>query len=386
MPPKKKKTAAKGKASAQPGPGADSVMTDAPVTETAGPPKDDAQPAEEDLKADAADREEAGATIEDAQPASDGVPDSKTGPKDPVSEKVEKNSSKPTKKRKNAAEPKKPAKVPREGSRSSARGRASNSGPSRQQLLSYLLSADAEELVRPPEEKQYIKDHPDNHTYPSTELNPFQELMCAMILSRPISHMLGYRAIRTILNDPYNFTTPTHVRDAGDEKRLQAFYDAKTQHKDKTAGQIGQLAETVLTKYTSSDDKDGTQLKKVLNDNEDVSLALRALKDEIKGFGTTGMDIFLRRVQWQDTWKGAYPFVDGTSQDALRELGLPQHHDELVKLLNEHWSKFDTKNLAGKDEAQKKRRAFVLLLSRATSAKLENKQGDVQEAAAKSSS
>lgn len=165
---------------------------------------------------------------------------------------------------------------------------------------------------------------------------------------------------------------------------LFCLVDAKTQHKDKTAAQVYQFAETVLQKYTSDDDKEGTKLKKVLSDNEDdINLALKSLKSEIKGFGDTGVDIFLRRVQWQEPWTAAYPFVDAKSQDALRELGLPQDHDELKELLDEHWSKLDTKHLAGKDNDEKKRRAFVIILERATTAELENKRSETKEAAAK---
>ncbi|UJO12966.1 uncharacterized protein CLAFUR5_01096 [Fulvia fulva] len=390
----KKKAAAKGSASAstKPEPEASAVNStndalaseDAPGTETAEPPKHDAQPAKGDPNANAANEEKTGETTEDAKLSSDDVTENGIKAKDLVTKKIERESTKSTKKRKNAAEPKKPAKVPREGSRSSARGRASKSDLSNEQLLRYLLSTDAEELLRPDNEKDYVKQHPNNRTYSSSALNPFEELMCAMILSRPVSHGLGHRAIRTVLNDPYDFTSAQAVKDAGEEKVAQALYDAKTQHKDKTAAQISQFAETVVEKYTS-DGKEGTTLSKALSDNEDdASLALKSLKNEIKGFGDTGIDIFLRRVQWLEPWTSSYPFVDGKSQDALRALGLPQDHEDLKQVLEEHWSKLGTTHLAGKDNDQKKRRAFVVLLERVTTAKLDNKENEVREAAANS--
>lgn len=39
-----------------------------------------------------------------------------------------------------------------------------------------------------------------------------------MCLAKPISHRLGLRAIRTLLNEPYSLTTPAMVLDAGTDK------------------------------------------------------------------------------------------------------------------------------------------------------------------------
>ncbi|KAF2716852.1 hypothetical protein K431DRAFT_198168, partial [Polychaeton citri CBS 116435] len=246
------------------------------------------------------------------------------------------------------------------------------------QLLDFMLSKKAEDLCRPEDEQKALESSQDMRTY-SSILNPYEELLCSVILSRPISHMLGLRTIRTILNEPYNFTSAKKTQEAGAKTWQQAVYDAKTQHKDKTAQQIGGAADVVLAKFTSDDDEDGTQLGKVL-ENEDVNDALDGLKREVKGFGATSIDIFLRRVQWM--WKHAFPYIDGKSADSLRDLGLPMNGEELEELLNTHWKDLDTSEVAGDDEASKKRRAFVILLERATGAGLENRLEQVKEAAA----
>ena len=68
---------------------------------------------------------------------------------------------------------------------------------------------------------------------------------------------------------------------------------------------------------------------------------------------------------------------------SLRKLDLPEEADGLVKALDQHWSNMERKSLAGKDDAAKKRRAFVTILERAIGADLEGKVDFLLEAAAK---
>lgn len=267
-----------------------------------------------------------------------------------------------------------PAKAPRRSGRGAATPQ-----PSQQALLNYMLSKEAAELCRPDDESDYINERgSSDRTYSSAVLNPFEELMSAVILSRPISHRLGLRSIRTVINDPYNFTNARAVKDAGEEKRHQALWDAKTQHKGKTADQLAGLADVVLEKLSGDDDDDGSKLSKTL-DNDDVEEALAFLKNQVKGLGPTGLDIFLRRVQW--LWKSAYPYVDNRTSQSLKQIGLPTDAKGLESSLAEHWSKLETQHLAGADESARKRRAFVVVLERAIGADLEGKVESLVERA-----
>ncbi|PPJ57806.1 hypothetical protein CBER1_00154 [Cercospora berteroae] len=274
--------------------------------------------------------------------------------------------------------------TPVKASRRSARS-TPKSQPSHSQLLNYLLSHDAEAQCRPPDETEDISSRGSEiKPYSSSVLNPFEELMCAMILSRPISHRLGLRSIRTILNSPYSFNSARAIKSAGNEKVTQAFYDARTQHKDKTAAQLFELADTVLEKFTAEEgDDEGTQFGRALEGHKGiVDEALEELKKEIKGFGATGIEIFLRRVQWLEGWDARYPYVDSKTQKALEELGLPSDAEDLRDAVEKEWTTLETKHLAGEDEAGRKRRAFVVILERASTTLLENKVDDVSAAAA----
>ena len=283
----------------------------------------------------------------------------------------------PSKKRKHAADTNGQQKAARRSGRGGAK-----SQPSPQQLLNFMLSTDAEALCRPEDESEAIKERGGIRTYSSSVLNPYEELMSAIILSRPISHRLGLRTIRTVLNDPYNFNSAKTTQAAGSEKQHQAVWDARTQHKDKTAKQIGQLADVVLDKFTDGKDADGIELNRVREEcNHDADEIPEKLKGGINGLGKTGLDIFQRRVQW--LWaEEFYSFIDDRTRDALRKLGLPQYAGDLEDLIAKHWSQLETLHLAGDDDETKKRRAFVVILERATGADLENKQDALMQAAA----
>lgn len=251
-------------------------------------------------------------------------------------------------------------------------GRGGKAAPSQEQLLNFLLSKEAEELARPEDESEDVKSRGEIKTYSSAILSPFEELMCAIILSRPISHRLGLRTIRTVLNDHYNFTSAKAIQDAGSEKQHQALWDAKTQHKDKTAQQLGQLADVALDKLTSKGDAKGAELGLVLEAcNKDIDEAAKNLKSSIKGLGDTGISIFYRRVQW--LWEALHPYIDNRTVDSLRKFSLPYEPEALSDAINASWKKLDTKHLAGSNDAEKKRRAFVVILERVTGADLEGK-------------
>ncbi|KAI9873649.1 MAG: hypothetical protein M1830_010758 [Pleopsidium flavum] len=251
-------------------------------------------------------------------------------------------------------------------------------------MLQFLLSHTATDLCRPQDElEDLFKRGNKLKTYSSTGLTPFEELVCAVILSRPISHRLGLRTIRTIFNEPYNFTTPKAIREAGSENRHKALWDARTQHKDKTAEQLGGLADVVVERF--ADGEDDTSLEKARKDaGYDVEAATKErelLKTHIKGLGKTGLDIFFRRVQ--ALWPNAYPFADQRTLSAFEKLGLPGSAKDLKELIEEKWSELKFDDVKGLDEEDQRRKVFVRVLERAVGADLEGKAELAKEEARK---
>ena len=142
-----------------------------------------------------------------------------------------------------------PAKAPRR----SARG-ATQAQPDPVRLINYLLSKESLDSCRPKDEIEDVKIHGHLRTYSSSTFSPFEELMCAVILSRPISHGLGLRSIRTLLNDPYNCTTPKRIRNGGFDLMIEAVNEARTQHRQKTAEELVTLADAVADHLGNGDE------------------------------------------------------------------------------------------------------------------------------------
>lgn len=288
--------------------------------------------------------------------------------------RLEKPSAK-TNKRKNAEKVAESNKAIRQSSRRSMK-------PNATQLLNYLLSPAVTTLCLPKDEEERPPSA-NTRTYTThVPLSPFEELLCSMVLSRPISHRLGQRAIKTLLNEPYSFTTPKALRDAGPEKREQALWDARTQHKQKTADQLGGLADVVIDQFSNGEDDN--QLSRLRSEsNKEMETMRQNLQSSIKGVGKTGLDIFFRRVQgW---WAECYPFVDPKTEDSVAKLGLPRGEEELQVFIDQHWSdlKIDDIN-GGEDSDMSKRLVLVRILERAVNADLENKIDDLLDEAAKS--
>ncbi|KAL8774757.1 MAG: hypothetical protein Q9209_000696 [Squamulea sp. 1 TL-2023] len=267
-----------------------------------------------------------------------------------------------------------PAKAPRR----SARG-ATQAQPDRLKLINYLLSPDSLDSCRSKDEVEDVKNRgSDLRTYSSSTFSPFEELMCAVILSRPISHALGLRSIRTLFNEPHNFTTPKKIREGGFECMIKALNEARTQHRQKTAEELVLLADAVVEHLGDSDED--VSLDRVRREcGHDWEKEKEMLKKHVKGLGKTGLDIFGRRIQAQ--WQAPYPFADQRTLSGLQKLGLPGTAVELKKLLDDHWTKLNVEGFEG-NEDDKKRRVFVQVLERAVGVDLEGNADSVRAEAA----
>ncbi|KAK1724833.1 uncharacterized protein BDZ83DRAFT_320697 [Colletotrichum acutatum] len=194
------------------------------------------------------------------------------------------------------------------------------------------------------------KDNDDSHeneddkgprlTYPDSTLTPFQNLVAALLLSKPISHRLGLRTINTLLNPPFGLRTPQDLDEAGFEGRRKVMWEARTQHKEKTAVQLGDLVEGVrkICCGGGGDEKEDREKEtKEEEDEVDVEkmIALKkmvekVLTDGIKGVGPTGAGIFLRRVQ--EEWKEVFPYADQRALEASVEFGVIHEGDSAKEL------------------------------------------------------
>ncbi|KAL2879845.1 hypothetical protein SGCOL_004890 [Colletotrichum sp. CLE4] len=189
-------------------------------------------------------------------------------------------------------------------------------------------------------------------TYPDSTLTPFQNLVAALLISKPISHRLGLRTINTLLNPPFRLRTPRDLDEAGFEGRRKVMWEARTQHKEKTAVQLGDLVEGVrkICHGGGGDDDESEQEQEKGEEDEGAVEKMTALRemvkgmeaeeaqkkvekvltDGIKGVGPTGAGIFLRRVQ--EEWEEVFPYADTRALEAAVEFGVIQEGDGAEEL------------------------------------------------------
>lgn len=269
---------------------------------------------------------------------------------------------------------------PNKAPRRSARSAAPSAPVDAVKMLQFLLSPSSLDLCRPKDEIEDLKTRgAETRTYSTSTFTPFEELVCAVILSRPIGHMLGLRSIRTIFNAPYEFTTPKKIREAGNDGCREALDKARTQHRQKTAEELVLLADAVVNSLGYGDED--VTLKRVREESEhDYEREREMLRKNVKGLGKTGLDIFGRRIQ--AVWPNFYPFVDQRTLAAVEKLGLPGSAEGLRDTLEENWEKLEVKDVEAKDEEERKRRVFVRILERAVGADLEGNIDSIKSEAA----
>jgi hypothetical protein len=177
--------------------------------------------------------------------------------------------------------------------------------------------------------------------YPQSDLTPFQNLVAACILSKPLSHRLGLRTIQTLLNPPFGLRTLKDLDEAGYEGRRKVMWEARTQHKEKTAGQLGDLIEGIRDLCGEKDDDKELDHLEGLRDQvkkgstKEVQDALVGKLTTIKGVGPGVASIFLRRIQAD--WEEVFPYADDRCLDAARTFGLigeKEGSEDLAKVVD----------------------------------------------------
>lgn len=311
-----------------------------------------------------------------------------------------------------------PKKEPRTRSRTATGQPSSGSGsgstpndPTPLQILNFLLSASALPYCYPPDELSA----PQSKTYsltPPNLLTPFEHLLTAHLLSKPLSHTLGMRSTRTLLNEPYAFCTPEKLHAAGQDGILQALEEARTQHRQKTAEYLALMGERYVgcsgdgegkakSESKSTSDSDAwcrrrggipdssamRELQRRSNEGGDPRATIEYIKKTVKGMGETGAQIFCRRVQACEGWGAAlWPYADARSIDALREIGIEVAGAEgLLEMMDGKDGGLglheEEKGVRDVDDVVRKAVLFVVVLERAVGCVLEGKVGELRSAA-----
>ncbi|KAJ4352032.1 uncharacterized protein N0V89_007378 [Didymosphaeria variabile] len=293
-----------------------------------------------------------------------------------------------------------PKKNPRAGSRTSSRqpGGGTANDATAKHILNFLLSADALPYCYPSDELDSAKSGKFKKTYsltPPSLFTPFEHLITAHLISKPLSHTLGMRSTRTLLNEPYGFSTPGKLHHAGEENIWHALEEARTQHRQKTAvflAELGAHFAVLDSKINAAGQGDSDPMRELAEQvNERGPRAtIEYIKKTVKGMGETGAQIFCRRVQACEGWgKALWPYADPRSVDALREIGVEvadagglqemiEKDVDLEAIKQNGWL---GRNRETKGDDADRETVFVTVLERAIGCVLEGKVGEVRSAA-----
>ncbi|CAA9360296.1 MAG: hypothetical protein AVDCRST_MAG72-2195 [uncultured Nocardioidaceae bacterium] len=148
----------------------------------------------------------------------------------------------------------------------------------------------------------------------------WQLLVLALLLSARITSDIAVSAAREL--NKAGYTTPKKMAASTWQQRVDALGRGHYRRYDeRTASQLGELAELVLDRY-------GGDLRALHEDSSDVASDLQ----QFKGIGPAGAAIFCREVQ--GVWTDLAPYVDDVAKDGAKALGLPRSADRLTGLVS----------------------------------------------------
>lgn len=134
-----------------------------------------------------------------------------------------------------------------------------------------------------------------DHIVRSKDYTPFQVLSSCILFSKPLSSRLATRTLAMFYEEGSgSVEMPGKMRDAGTHGLWDRLDKARTQHKDKTATQLHDLAEMVIEKYAQ--DENDTSLDKLRAESGDDVKKLQQLLKNFNGIGEVGAQIFFRSV------------------------------------------------------------------------------------------
>ncbi|KAF2853478.1 hypothetical protein T440DRAFT_465872 [Plenodomus tracheiphilus IPT5] len=247
--------------------------------------------------------------------------------------------------------------------------------PAPTQVLKLLFSDAALSLCRPQDEILDVQARGNINTH-SHLLSPFEELLCAVVLSRAIPYDVGLRIIRTVLSAPYKFSSSVAIKIAGPEKVKEALRDIRSQQQGRAAEEIDAIVEAISN---NSWHNDLGKLRKLSKSS--VEAEREVVRRSIKGLGKTGLDIFFRRVQW--LWEEAFPSIDERTQALLEKLGLPKRPESLARMIEVRWADLGIEDQESYSNEERRRRAFVMVLERTLGAEVQKNTHIILEEAMK---
>lgn len=181
-------------------------------------------------------------------------------------------------------------------------------------------------------------------------------LLNATLSSTRISHELAAKTVRTVIEAGYA-DLDTLEKSSWQERTEVLTEGGYTHYREKTATQLGELAELLREEYDGDLNNLLKQSKESAgSDSGNVIEEVRQKVKKIKGIGNVAVDVFCDTAQ--GVWHELAPFIDPRSRKTAEGIGLPTDVQELYEAV-------------GKDPVE-----MCKLASALTVVRLEKKDGE----------
>ncbi|MBQ1089936.1 endonuclease [Streptomyces sp. B93] len=150
----------------------------------------------------------------------------------------------------------------------------------------------------------------------------YRLLVLAHLLSARIRASVAVAAARELYEA--GLRDPKRMAAADWQQRVDALgRGGYRRYDERTATQLADAAELLTDRW-------GGDLRRLREEADGDTDALRGLLQEVPGIGAAGADIFLREVQ--RVWPEFAPYLDGKALSGAQRLHLPQDPDRVAKL------------------------------------------------------
>ncbi|MEU8997681.1 endonuclease [Streptomyces caniferus] len=151
----------------------------------------------------------------------------------------------------------------------------------------------------------------------------YQVLVLAGLLSARIRASVAVASARALFDA--GMRTPRRMTEATWQQRVDALGEGGYRRYDeRTATQLGDGAALLLDAY-------GGDLRRMREEADGDTDALRRALRKVPGLGPAGCDIFLREVQ--GVWPELAPYLDAKAVQGAERLGLPGEARKLARLV-----------------------------------------------------
>lgn len=220
-----------------------------------------------------------------------------------------------------------------------------------------VLEEHAEDVEEPPTKSAKKADHDEYSSIENTKLRrllndhgsfPLEDtglkdatkptaatilahVLHALLTSTRISHQIAAKTLTKCIEAGYN-DLDTLEKSSWQERTEVLTEGGYTHYREKTATELGELAELIREHYDGDLNNLLQSAKEGAKSDEDAATIRWIVRDgisDVKGIGAVALDIFSDTCQ--GVWHELAPFLDARSKNTAEQIGIPSDVEELYE-------------------------------------------------------